>query len=92
MTGKKLLTWLIVIFLIIGIIRTLRFSPSTILIPLLVFGIIYYFLKNPNKLRKLSNKFNKRNNNYYRGKNRSSGNKFEVIDGKKKDDDDRKYH
>lgn len=93
MTGKKVLTWLIFFFLGIGILRTLIVKPSTILIPLLVFGTIYYFLKNPDTLRKLTNKFNGRNNNYYRNKNKSSNYKFEVIDGKKNKDDDRpKYH
>lgn len=93
MTGKKILTWLILIFLGIGIIRTLMVKPSTILIPLLVFGTIYYFIKNPDKLRNLTNKFNGKNTNYYKSKNRSSNYKFEVIDGKKKKDDDRpKYH
>lgn len=93
MNGKNVLTWLILFFLGIGIIQTLIFKPSAILIPLLVFGTIYYFLKNPDKLRRLTNKFNGRNNSYYRSKNKSSYHKFEVIDGKKKDDDDRpKYH
>lgn len=92
MTGKKILQWLIIFFFVVGIIRTLRFSPSTILVPLLVFGSIYYFLKNPDLLRRISNKFTGRNN-YYRSKKRPSSHKFEVIDGKKKNDDDHpKYH
>jgi len=88
MTGKKVFTWLILFFLGIGIIRTLILKPSTILIPLIVFGTIYYFLKNPDKLRRLTNKFNGKKNNYYGSKNKSNY-KFEVIDGKNKKDDDR---
>jgi len=87
-----LLTWILLFFFAIGVFRIFMFRPSSVLVPLIVFGAIFYFFKNPEKL-----KFRQQNDNYKaptaKSKNRS--NKFTVIDGKftdVKDDEPPKYH
>ncbi len=90
----SLLTWVILIFLGIGILVRFIDSPSSIIIPVAVFGTIFYFLKHPEKLRT-------RNNNrdrYYYANQRKNQKKetkrsFTVIKGNFRDDEeDKHYH
>lgn len=90
MRRSNILLWIILGFLFIGLLRVLILRPSTILIPLLVFGVIYYFLKHPEKLRKRG----ARQHHHY-SKPRNTNRKehpFKVIKGNKDDSDEPHYH
>lgn len=73
-------TWVLLFFLIIGFFSALRNNFMDMIIPIIIFGLIIYFLKHPKKLNFL-NKNNSQNN--YEQKQRK--NSFTIIDGKFKD-------
>jgi len=88
----SLLTWIIIILLAIGLIRQFVFSPSSILIPLLVFGVIFYFLKHPEKLQR-NNRYGRTRRNHQGNGRKRRNQSFTVIKGKFEDsDEDKHYH
>ncbi|WP_339062436.1 hypothetical protein [Tepidibacillus marianensis] len=56
MRKKGVLYWVLLILFLIGVFESVRENPARILIPLLVFGGIYYFYKNPERLYRLFNR------------------------------------
>lgn len=81
----NIFTWILLFFLVIGILSSLRNNFLQIIIPLIIFGLIFYFYKNPNKLNFLRNKKykdNHRNNQFNKNQRKST---FTVIDGKFKE-------
>jgi len=89
MKQKGVLYWILLILFIIGVVESIFANPTGMLIPLLVFGAIYYFYKHPEKLYRLFN-----SNVSYRSHNQTKKkrkNPFIIIKGKK-DDDQPKYH
>lgn len=96
MKGNSILTWIILILLGIGIINTLILKPSSIIIPLIIFGGIYYFLKHPEKLRKFTDKKHRGYHHHHNRAGSAKGKykdvKFTVINGNKDKDDEPKYH
>ena len=90
----NLLTWAIIFFFVVGILQVLILSPSSILIPLLIFGLIFYFLKHPEKLRGIYYRFHKPSSRHKTKYDKQREITFKVINGKKdkNDDDKQRYH
>lgn len=86
--GQNLFTWIIIALLLVGIISKLS-SPS-FYVPILIFALIYYFYKHPEKILNLTRKSSK--NNYRRHNRRKTS--FKIVNGGKDDykDDRPKYH
>ncbi|OEF95500.1 hypothetical protein BHF71_04725 [Vulcanibacillus modesticaldus] len=85
-------TWIIIFLILIGFFTTLINNFFDFIIPILVFGSIYYFLKHPEKLNAIfyrkyrhNNPFNFSRKHY---KPRKNNIKFKVIDGKFRDIND----
>jgi len=74
-------TWILMFFLVIGFLSALRYNFFQIIIPIIIFSIIFYFYKHPNKLNFAKN--NGSNNNYKNNQYSKSErkNSFTVIDG-----------
>ncbi|WP_166239126.1 hypothetical protein [Paenibacillus turpanensis] len=73
--------------IVIGVLELFLRNPSGMLIPLLVFGLVFYFYKNPPKLG--------RRGGFQPGRQRETKrrNTFRVIPGRKPDDEEPpKYH
>ena len=94
----SLVMWIAFLLLIIGLGKSFILRPLSLLIPIIIIGIVIYFLKHPGIIL---NRNRHRSRNYYqksrKTKNPATRRKdipFKVIDGNKKDnDDDRpKYH
>ncbi len=75
-------TWILIFFLVIGFISALMTNFTDMIIPIIIFGLIIYFLKNPNKLN-----FSKKNTKHDQYDQKPRKTSFTVIDGKFKDDD-----
>ncbi len=75
-------TWILIFFLVIGFFSALLSNFLDIIIPVIIFGLIFYFSRHPEKLNFLKNNKNNRQNQYEQKERKSS---FTVIDGKFKD-------
>ncbi len=87
-SGQKMLTWIIIILIAIGLLRSLLTSPQ-VLIMVLVFGTVFLLYKfPPNKWKLGRPKF------YKNKKVNSKKAKFTVINGNKNDGEDEppRYH
>lgn len=77
------ITWVFVFLFIIGIAKTFVSNPIGFLIPIVIFVLIFYFLKHPKKLLNKQgyrpNKATPKSKKYRKHKE----NPFKVISGKK---------
>lgn len=102
----KLRNWffytIIALLLVIGIVGDLMFKPWMIIIPVVIFGVIFYLWKRPPAF--LTGK-KKSNNSHYRATShvtrqakpkkdrpRSKTVPFKVIEGGRDDNDTPRYH
>ncbi|WP_132766877.1 hypothetical protein [Tepidibacillus fermentans] len=90
MRKHGILYWVLLILFIIGIAQSFFINPSGILIPLIVFGTIYYFYKHPEKVFWILNR-NRNHSRHTKYALKRKRRRFTVIKGNK-DDDPTRYH
>lgn len=91
MRRYNVFTWIILFFIFIGFLSSLRTITFRAILPIIIIGLVIYFIAHPEKLnfgRRPRN--NTRNNgNYYRGNHYSNNNStnnnrrnnFTVVNG-----------
>jgi len=79
---------IILFFFIIGVTTLFIEKPKQVIIPALVFGTIYFFVKHPEKLRNFNTKSNYKQppTKIKKTVKRKKDNPFTVIEGKNRED------
>ncbi|MFC6332398.1 hypothetical protein ACFP56_07150 [Paenibacillus septentrionalis] len=98
MRTSNLGSYIVLLLIAIGIIVTLINHPLYVIIPVVLFGIIYYCIKRPPAFL---SKYSKPQNNYRSAAKQSKAKKersrsktipFKVIEGGRDDNDTPRYH
>jgi len=98
MRSSNVIGYIVLILIAIGIIVTLKENPLFIIIPVVLFGLIFYFIKRPPAFL---NKGPKTRGTYRSAVKQSKAKKerprsktvpFKVIEGGRDDSDTPRYH
>lgn len=82
-------TYILLFLIVIGILYSIIRNPSALLIPVVVFGVIYFLYKYPPGRRRQKSEKQRYNEAYKKQKMRNVQKaSFKVIKGKKHDDDE----
>lgn len=99
MKSRNIISYIVLLLIVLGVVVTLIEHPLLIIIPLVLFGLIVYWIKKPPAFL---NKGRQTDNGYYRAASKQSKAKkerprsktvpFKVIEGGRDDNDTPRYH
>lgn len=98
MRSSNVIGYIVLILIAIGIVVTLKENPLFIIIPVVLFGLIFYFIKRPpaflNKGQKTRGTYQSavKQSRAKKERPRSKTVPFKVIEGGRDDNDTPRYH
>lgn len=82
----NIFTWIVLFFLVVGILASLTIDASSVIIPVVIIGLVVFFMAHPEKLnfkkKYQGNRYNRSNHNSNTNNRKTT---FTVVDGQFKE-------